>query len=450
MMLKLHPDAKNNFDKLGESLINRLQVIPVSKKGESSFTQPHIAHNFEINETSNIQSMGLVNGLGENISESFMHQNQQIGLIGEAYKELQRLAENIQKLNGFQNTISKEFLFTNIFSWLKSRYLNQETINLTDVLLRKCISSIEVIEIWIPIAHLIIESEFKLGNITLRALTKEIFDNWEKNTLDVQKDHPERFDDIKQYYNKLRKTFQGNAVAIFQTKAEQEQGKKMAFIETEKAISLLRLFSSAMLFPQVKSYCRVFGKENVEFSFHFVGSEKHLTTENKSVIDQGFSAWTISNQKLQLLRNAGLNSISSLLREQNPSDFQDKLLQSLFIYSKASIANNLSDKIINTLTSLETLLLKDENEPIILNLSDRIAFLLGNTVDERKRIVKVIKEIYGLRSKLIHHGRTIDEKEKIKEYLIIVFNFYCLIIKQVSKYQTKAKFIEHIETLKFS
>ena len=69
---------------------------------------------------------------------------------------------------------------------------------------------------------------------------------------------------------------------------------------------------------------------------------------------------------------------------------------------------------------MESAILKDENEPLGKNIGERMAALIGSTVDERKRILSNVAKTYSLRSSFIHHGKRIshDELETLKEFMM--------------------------------
>jgi len=48
--------------------------------------------------------------------------------------------------------------------------------------------------------------------------------------------------------------------------------------------------------------------------------------------------------------------------------------------------------------AIESLLLKDPHEPIQKSLGERMAFLIGHSLAERKEIVKAVEGFYRIRS----------------------------------------------------
>ena len=57
----------------------------------------------------------------------------------------------------------------------------------------------------------------------------------------------------------------------------------------------------------------------------------------------------------------------------------------------------MADKLVYILASLESILLKNDSEPIQKNLGERMAFLIGPTVEARKTIIANVVETYARR-----------------------------------------------------
>jgi len=66
----------------------------------------------------------------------------------------------------------------------------------------------------------------------------------------------------------------------------------------------------------------------------------------------------------------------------------------LQLHSRSSIAAGVSHKIVFVIAAIESLLLKDSNEPIQKNLGERMAFIIGESLEERKKIVANVEDFY--------------------------------------------------------
>jgi hypothetical protein len=104
------------------------------------------------------------------------------------------------------------------------------------------------------------------------------------------------------------------------------------------------------------------------------------------------------------------------------------------------------------IAAIESLLLKDSNEPIQKNLGERMAFIVGKTLDERKPIVANVDEFYRIRSRLIHHGReaTARDTAVIDAFFFNVWWTFRHLLASVDQYKTKTDLISTLEDRKLS
>ena len=75
---------------------------------------------------------------------------------------------------------------------------------------------------------------------------------------------------------------------------------------------------------------------------------------------------------------------------------------------------------VSILVALESIFLRNDNAPIKKNIGERMAALIGSTVDERMEIIDNVSEIYDLRSKFLYHGHRInlEETETIENFMM--------------------------------
>lgn len=100
------------------------------------------------------------------------------------------------------------------------------------------------------------------------------------------------------------------------------------------------------------------------------------------------------------------------------------------------------------LSALESILLKNENEPIQQNLAERIAFFISNNIDGRKKIIRNIKDVYGIRSKYLHHGYSSYELESISEFMLNTQVVIVGLLLNADRFVDKSAF-NAIEDIKF-
>jgi hypothetical protein len=99
---------------------------------------------------------------------------------------------------------------------------------------------------------------------------------------------------------------------------------------------------------------------------------------------------------------------------------------------------------------MESVLLRNDNEPIQQNVGERMAFINANTVEERQRIIRNLKAAYTLRSRFIHHGHTIDQRETVWQLMISAWSLFTTLAKFSQRFETKDELIDHLEAMKLS
>lgn len=448
MKLELHPDAVVDFNEEADKLLLELKPIsqelsPTHKNSfhPDTFVSAHITDKDIIGEI----RTGRVNQTGSEVAKYFGYNDITIGLEGESYKKLESVSQKMQRRKELYKKVSVTLLTNLIFDWLTDKYKNATNLSMIEYVLSECEGLIQESEIWIPVAMLYIQSEIKIGQITLKTITKEIFEHWRA---EAKKKNLAEIDKLQEWFNSEQKGLQGLAASTIKLCAEPERAFEIALEETEKSLSLLRFFSPSNLHPEIPSYCTVLGKENVDIVKHLIIRDNKLIWISSSVVDKALQDWVIDDQLLSIMRSPGLDILSNVLVKDCKTGFQDIVLDSLMLYSRSSLAKNLADKLVYILVALESILLKNENEPIQHNIGERMAFFIGADLSERKSIIKNVKKAYTLRSSFIHHGRTVEDIKTLTAFMRNAWMFFSQVILNVNHFITKEQFIDAIENRK--
>lgn len=100
------------------------------------------------------------------------------------------------------------------------------------------------------------------------------------------------------------------------------------------------------------------------------------------------------------------------------------------------------------LAAVESLLLRENNEPIGKSIGERLAFIVGETVDERIAVKNIVSRVYGSRSAFLHHGRQLAEMDALELFMKYVWRGFLWLIRSVDRFQTKQQLIELLERRK--
>jgi len=160
--------------------------------------------------------------------------------------------------------------------------------------------------------------------------------------------------------------------------------------------------------------------------------------------------WGLSKSMIEQLFHDGLGVLHNLLLKPNPTKFEQALVESIALYTRASLTTNLSDRLMHIFSALESLLLRDEHESLQQNIADRIAYMVAGNAQDRREIVAIYKAAYALRSKYVHHGQSIDDAKQLSKFFFHIWTFNLLLISNHKSFESREALLNHIDHLKYS
>ena len=449
--MKIHPKAAEKYDQDAEVLLRELTPAP-------EFTPPPDMFNPEIPLAATFGEDDIFDAEdalddpahGE-IARFFSHGGKRMGLQGEAHKNMVRLCERVQGMKEVREAVSLVAVKKAFLAWVRERYANTSSDGMTHYVLGKCAEQVREMEVLIPIAVTIIQSDLQIGRVTLKTFEQETYDAWlkafEEGRRNADVDGATRDRAFVQEHADLL----GKAVASMKLVAESHRAFEVALDETQTALALLRLFTRANLLPNRTSYCRPLGMEGIEQQRYLIVTDGVLSASGRGILQgDGDVFLSLSDEYVAVMRQSGLDAANALLVTPERSEFQQTLLDTLILYSRHTLAKNASDKLLAIFGALDSFLLKDDNESIQQNISERIAFAVGKNGGERVQIVALVKRAYGLRSKFVHHAQNVDDNDLIREFLMVVWRFFLWLLFNQSRFSTKKALFDHLDALKFA
>lgn len=146
----------------------------------------------------------------------------------------------------------------------------------------------------------------------------------------------------------------------------------------------------------------------------------------------------------------GLQELCDICSSEVLSDFQEKLIASLLIYNRGNVTRNAVEKLVYVLVALETMLLRDQREPIQANVGERLAFIVGKDAAERQKVAALTKSCYNTRSRFIHHGQSLESLSQIEDFLRYSWVFFTRLIRKHLQYASKTALLDDLERRKFT
>jgi hypothetical protein len=450
MKLSLHASHATKVDQLSEELLAEMTLQPADRPSRvpASFGPTH--------EPPQISPTDIVDGIirshmdvgRQETDKAFRHGSGWIGLAGDSFKKFEKLAESIQSSQAFREAISLLTIRDVVFKWLRERYLGHAISPLSEHVVEHCSPLIASLTIWIPIANTRVQTLFQIGTVTIRQLDKATLDHWET---ELSKDKDEtRLNTIRQHISEVRKQYQGYAVAVTKHEAEKERAAEISRNAVNDALALLRFHHPGSLRPEPVCYSLPAGEMPVPRRFHMVVENGVLTNRN-AAMDKRFDIWDITNNELMRFQMCGLATMSDLLVAPRTA-YHEKLRDALLLYSRCAIAANHSDRLTAILVALESVALRDPNEPVQQTIADRVAFSITNDPAERQQMVREVKAAYGLRSAFLHHGAKVEDREALGKFMLLAWSFFLFLVQSAEDPSIKSKndLLDLIDRKKYS
>jgi hypothetical protein len=100
--------------------------------------------------------------------------------------------------------------------------------------------------------------------------------------------------------------------------------------------------------------------------------------------------------------------------------------------------------------ALERMLLKNATEPITQNLSERLALFVREKPDERKDVLRTVRDAYAIRSRYVHHGLRSADRTTMSAFSRLGMQFFLRVAKSADRFPTTSQFIDDIDALNMS
>ena len=421
----LHPDAERAFNARAEALIASLAPEPsaVRRPRPASF-KPDIRTVRTIRQQDIVGELKwnwVDNGRAAN-ARYCMFDNGTLGLCGDGFRALAKLAEQVQAVTALRPILSVEYVLETLFDWLVDKKRGRAGEPAMAYLLTKSRKDVREHETWFPVAMLHMQGNLQLGRILFRTVDRSVLERWASDWLARASGRPEAEQaNVRTMLDDLGKNLQGLAAATITLRAEPMRALEVGLKEAEVAIALLRFFSHGALEPNIASYCAVLGKEHLQSITYLSVEEGLLRSVMHTAVDNAPLPWDVDRNQLERMQPA-IGRMNALLGAPKQSQFQEDLLAALLLYSRATLMTEPIDKLVYVLTALEAMLLRNESEPIQQNLAERLAFVVGRTISERKTIVALSRRVYTLRSAFLHHAQRLDDTVALRQFM---FHAWC-------------------------
>jgi hypothetical protein len=441
--MQLNEHAVRAYNEKAMGLLQQLTAEPAQPPvtGHSSF-QPdvHISGTFTDEDIKDLR-MSRRDREGNEVSKTFYHEGKTIELAGEGYQVLKRVAEGMRKAPDLRDAVSVTVLIDLIFEWIEARYKDATSLSMTEFVLHQASQRIREFEVWIPIAATRVQSQFEFGNMQIRAITREMLDEWEAGDRHA---HPEASAAHDVFFERWRKALLGLAAATLRVRAEPTRAYELASAEAERTLAVLRCLSFYSCFPFTVSNSVPLGEESTKHFKYIVTHEGRIVFWSSGFKDTLYDEWRIDNADLELMKSYGMDRFSALLKEKKPTSFQRDLLHALQLYGRSSTLRDPADKLTYIFAALEALLSVDRTQSLD-DWADRLIMFVDKAAAGRKDALRTIRTMFARRLSFVHSEHTRQDLENLEKFMIIAWTFFMNVVGNANTFKSRPDFIRAID-----
>lgn len=443
-MFRLHEAAEENFNGRAETLLESLREVELGSPEKERFSPDlHVVRTIGEDDIKEMLSCRVVQGMSQKLLRI------ELFVGGKRFRlddcaGFEALCTEVASRGELRRHIGRAAVEEQFLAWLRQAIAHGVKSRFVEFLLVWLEDNIKDAEVWVPIANLHIESELAFGEVAFRPVASTLIDDW-VSALPNEMTKEERAG----WEERIRKRTQGHAAAVCHVKTEPESAVAVATMLAEEAVTLLRVASGHVMFPRAKATLHLRGREHVESSEAWIiepGSAPRMTARSLRPFPEPFK---LSDEAVGVLRRQ-LDPLALLFAADPKTPFQQQLVRALTFYSESALTREPGEKLLRIMTAIEIVLLKDESEFIQQSIAERMALVLSQDVDERLRIVALVKKCYAMRSVFIHHGRSPSDLARLETFMNYAFRFFLQVVWGHEDFATKDDLLSLLDRAKYS
>ena len=215
----------------------------------------------------------------------------------------------------------------------------------------------------------------------------------------------DRTDELEYIEDELKKSLLGRPTAVVKVTAfDAKAAIALAERRIRATVECLNFFSDMIpyndgwIFLPTKQ--EMPGSNSMRLAVADDGSIKASGSDDEPVGRFSFAAL---RERTEGMVTVAVNRVDSLLTEQRDK-VEELILTAVRWAGRATVAKTREESFLLFAIALECLVLPTQSDELTYRLSQRVARLLGEDVDTRVKLAKRTKELYGIRSKVVHSG----------------------------------------------
>jgi hypothetical protein len=384
-----------------------VQRVPTDAPG--SMGQHRVAGHFVVGENATLVGPVMsFDGFNEFQGLEIHRQDIHATLSEEGITAFQKLVADVARRREFRDVCSTKYLTRHLAQWIETSTLHPDTPPWATVLLDSLAADVSERRILVPLDGFDLSRSFRLGHVEFSYFTDRDIERLAGPPL------PDQNENLL-YRERLTSQYLGRVYASTSVLAEGTRAAEIAVDRSEASLNILRFLDPAAADVRVRSFIGRFGQVDPGVLRTVEAPPDALWLSERS--QRPSRRRTLLDDEFLTVCGPVLTVADSLLRSDTLSPFDTSLLNAIGIYARGVVSPEPSDRLLRAFTSVESLLLVSDNEPIVHSLGIRLAFINGRTAEERREYRSIVQDGYALRSKFSHHGRSAREIERVNRAL---------------------------------
>jgi hypothetical protein len=448
MAISIHEKKLEYIEIKSIELLKLIVELPIKdsdekEKNSSEHPSRHVRHKEFAGFGDKITSWSDVrrNNKGRFIEKLTHIQDKRIGLVEPGFTELYKLVDTLLKEPSINAVISEPFLVNNIFNWLIEKHVNVNLEkSLGEEIIEKCSASLKVYNIYIPILYLESKRPFELGEVKFCYLTEEYI---RKLALEIEEENRASYlEGLLQY--------KGQLMGRYVVEAEIDKAVDLARDQVTFSVDVLKITSPSIEYPDVQIFYDVDFRNAFQIQNQILiqlSDELHhiVTHHHRTPIP-----FMINDLVWETMIKCEIGILHKFLKKPNTerTELDNLAHNAIQKFSKAMSNSDLHERVTQIFTVLESLLLADENSAIIDSVCKYLPKLITKNIDERTETVNVIKEMYKVRSMMMHHAKRKEFKlMQLAQLQVCTRALIIHLIKVSDSKKTKMEILKEIDDL---
>ncbi len=357
-------------------------------------------------------------------------------LKNSVFKRYEKFIDTIYKTSEINPLVSRKFLFDLTFKYLiKSHLENRTEGNFSDYLIDNIKNEIKEYKIYFSIENLELFKPLKIGKVLISKLDSNIL--VEDNLLTNK-------ESVNIFYKKYKRKIFASCIV----KAEKERAIELALKECSLSIDIIKICSDTIDDPKNKVSFDIDSRLSESFQAETIVSNINKQNDINIIAFRIPNFHQINEDYRNRLSKRNLdffNGFLSRLGEEN-TELQNLLINAIRRLANALTTTNLNQRVVELFTVMESLLVPNSQANILESLTKYCSKIVHSKREDRKKLIKLIKKMYEIRSSYVHHAIEKDfEIDDLRKIQITVHTLIGKLIEKSYKFKMKSEILNEID-----